>query len=392
MSSSFRGVRRPLAVLAALVLIGCSDGAPVPAADGIAVVAATAQASDIPATFEFVGRLESSRHVEIRTRVSGFLDSISYREGSRVQAGQVLFQVDPKPFQVQLQAAEAELSLQQARLTTARAALARVRPLAEENALSQKELDDAIGEDKAAAAAVEAARARVEAARLDLGYATIRSPVTGQSSYATRAEGSYVGAGPDSLLTTVAALDPMWVDFSVSEQQWLGHQSRIKSGRLRPPAGEDYDVAIVLADDTVYGETARITFSDAGLSPETATLLVRATVANPDGLLLPGQFVRVRLQGAVWADAVSVPQRAVMQGAQGSFVWVVGEDGTAKPSPVELGPLQGDDWILFGGLKPGERYVVDGAIRVRPGVPLRLTDPPAAGSSPAAQPGAPTRG
>ena len=169
-------------------------------------------------------------------------------------------------------------------------------------------------------------------------------------------------------------------------------QSRIKSGRLRPPAGEDYDVAIVLADDTVYGETARITFSDASLSPETATLLVRATVANPDGVLLPGQFVRVRLQGAVWADAVSVPQRAVMQSAQGSFVWVVGEDGTAKPSPVELGPLQGNDWILFGGLKPGDRYVVDGAIRVRPGVPLKLAAPPAGGDAPEAQPGAATRG
>lgn len=369
--------RWPATGVMLLALAACSDRAPAPAGTGVEVVAATAQASDIPATFEFVGKIESSRHVEIRTRVSGFLDSISYREGSRVEAGQVLFQIDPKPFQVQLQAAEAELSLQQARLTTARAALARVRPLAEENALSQKELDSAVGEDKAAAAAVEAARARVEAAKLDLGYATIRSPVTGQSSYSTKAEGSYVGAGPDSLLTTVAALDPMWVDFSVSEQQWLSYQSLFKAGKLRPPPGEDYEVVIVLSDGTVHAETARITFSDASLSQETATFLVRATVANPGPTLLPGQFVRVRLQGAVWADAISVPQRAIMQGAQGSFVWVVAEDGTAKPSPVELGPLQGDDWILFGGLKPGERYVIDGALRVRPGVPLTLADPAA---------------
>ena len=344
----------------------------------------TAQARDLPATFEFVGRTESSRHVEIRTRVSGFLDAIRYREGSRVEAGQVLFQIDPKPFQVQLQAAEAEVALQQARLTTARAALARVRPLAEENALSQKELDDAVGEEKAAAAAVESAQARVEAARLDLGYATIRTPVTGQSSYSTKAEGTYIGIGPDSLLTRVAALDPMWVDFSVSEQQWLTYQDRLRAGLLRRPPGDDYQVEIVLADGNVHGETARITFSDASLSPETATFLVRATVANPEGVLLPGQFVRVRMKGAVWADAVSVPQRAVMQGAQGSFVWVVAEDGTAKPSPVVLGPLQGEDWILFGGLKPGDRYVVDGALRVRPGSPLRVTEPSdAAGNAPA---------
>jgi membrane fusion protein (multidrug efflux system) len=330
----------------------------------------TAQARDIPAQFEFVGKTESSRHVEIRTRVSGFLDRISYREGSRVEAGQVLFQIDPKPFQVQLQAAEAELALQQARLGTARAALARVRPLAEENALSQKELDDAIGQDKAAAASVESAQARVDAAKLDLGYATIRSPVTGQSSYATRAEGSYVGVGPESLLTTVAALDPMWVDFSVSEQQWLAYQGHRKAGRLRAPADDNYEVEVVLADGTVFEETARITFADAGLSAETATFLVRATVANPAGQLLPGQFVRVRMNGAVWAEAISVPQRAVMQGAQGSFVWTVADDGTARPAPVVLGPVQGDDWILFGGLKPGDRFVVDGALKVRPGIPL----------------------
>jgi membrane fusion protein (multidrug efflux system) len=363
--------------MAMLAVAACADKSALQPASGVEVTAVTAQARDIPAVFEFVGRTESSRHVEIRTRVSGFLDAISYREGSRVDAGQVLFQIDPKPFQVQLQAAEAELALQQARLVTARAALARVRPLAEENALSQKELDDAVGQDKAAAASVESAQARIEAARLDLGYATIRSPVTGQSSYATKAEGSYVGAGPDSLLTTVAALDPMWVDFSVSEQQWLGYQGNVKSGRLRPPVDENYEVEIALADGSVYEETARITFADANLSPETATLLVRATVANPKGVLLPGQFVRARLNGAVWAGAVSVPQRAIMQGAQGSFVWIIAEDGTARPAPVELGPLQGDDWILFGGLKPGDRFVVDGAIRVRPGVPLTVAEPPA---------------
>ena len=370
--------------LVVLALPGCSDKSAPPAAAGVEVTVVTAQARDIPARFEFVGRTESSRHVEIRTRVSGFLDAISYREGARVQAGDVLFQIDPKPFQVQLHAAEAELALQQARLTTAQAALARVRPLAEENALSQKELDDAVGEDKAAAAAVEAARANVDAARLNLGYATIRSPVTGQSSYATKAEGSYVGAGPDSLLTTVAALDPMWVDFSVSEQQWLGYQNNVKTGRLRPPAGENYEVEVALADGTVYEETARITFADVNLSPETATILVRATVANPKGRLLPGQFVRARLNGAVWARAISLPQRAIMQGAQGSFVWVVAGDGTAKPSPVQLGPLQGDDWILFRGLEPGARVVVDGALRVRPGMPLKVADAAAPAAAPAA--------
>lgn len=379
-----RTARAAVAAFAVVAFAGCSRPAGGPAAAGVEVVVQAAEARDIPAQFEFVGRTESSRHVEIRTRVSGFLDAIRYREGSRVEAGQVLFQIDPKPFEVQLQAAQAELALQEARLATARAALARVRPLAEENALSQKELDDAVGEDKAAAAAVESARAQVEAARLDLGYATIRSPATGRSSYSSRAEGSYIGVGPDSLLTKVAALDPMWVDFSVSEQQWLGYQGHVKSGRLRPPAEENYEIEVALADGSVYDQTARITFSDASLSPETATLLVRATVANPKGALLPGQFVRVRMKGAFWANAVSVPQRAIMQGAQGSFVWVVADDGTARPAPVQLGPLQGDQWILFGGLEPGERFVVDGALRVRPGIPLKLADAAPARAAPAA--------
>ena len=378
--------------LTAIVLVAavsaCSrtpDAPPAPPPVPVSVIAVTA--GPVPYVGEYVGETESSREVEIRARVEGFLESIEYREGSVVHEGDVLFQMDRKPFVAALDAAQAELAAQQARLTTASANLSRVAPLAAEDALSQKDLDDAQGQKDAAVAAVEGARAKVQQAEINLGYTTIQSPVTGVTSFARKQPGSFISPGPDSLLTYVSALDPMRVNFSISENDQLRYQKLIAEGKLIRPADGKYTVKVVLGDGTVLPATGRVTFGDASFSRETGTFLVRAELPNKDGGLRPGQFVRVLLEGSTWKDAIQVPQRAVMQGPQGNFVWVIDAESKAQPRPVVLGPLGDGAWLVQQGLQSGDRVVVDGGLKLAPGAAVTVA--PDAGAAPPAGPAAP---
>ena len=367
-------------LLLSLMLGACSEQPGESTAAAPAVTVIKIEPVDTPVAFEFVGKTASSRRVEIRSRVEGFLDKREYLEGSMVEAGQVLFVMDKKPFEAQLKAAKAELAQQQARKETALINLNRVRPLAKKKAVAEKELDDAQGLFREAAAATEQAGARVVQAELDLGYCTITTPVSGLSSFAVMREGAYVGMG-ESLLTYVARLDPMWVEFSVSENQILRHIDSVKQGIFRNPVDQNFVVEIVLADGSIYPHTGKITFTDASLSEATGTFLIRAEVGNPDNQLRPGQFVRARLKGGVRPDAILVPQQAVQQGAKGSFVWVVDDAGTAEFRPVTVGPWHDKDWFIETGLAAGDTVVVSGALRLRAGVPVRITG--AAGQAPA---------
>ncbi len=363
----------PLFAACVLALAGC--GRDQPAAKGpppaVPATVITVAGTDAPYEAEFVGETESSQEVEIRARVEGFLESINYQEGSVVKKGAVLFQMDRKPFEAALAAARAELEAQQARLATAAANLKRVGPLAAEDALSQKDLDDATGSRDAAAAAVESARSRVQQAEINLSYTTILSPLNGVTSFARKQPGSFIAPGPDSLLTYVSALDPMRVNFSVSENEQLKFTRLMNENKLRRPADGRYSVKIVLADGTVVPAPGLVTFGDASYNKETGTFLVRAELPNKDGALRPGQFVRVLLGGATWVNAIEVPQRAVQQGPQGNFVWVVDAESKAEPRPVTVGPLIGDRWIIDQGLQAGERIVVDGALKLAPGVTVK---------------------
>ena len=358
-----------LVILTSLVLISCNEPEQVaPPTPEVSII--VTEPRDIPVTHEFVGKTVSSRRIEIRSRVDGFLEKRLYEEGSMVQEGQVLFQMDRKPFEAQLRAATAELEQQQARLTNAEANLARVKPLAEQNAVAQKELDDAISMYRSSAAAVEAANAKVMQAELDLGYTDIYTPVTGMSSYARQREGSYIGIGQNGLLTYVAQIQPMWVEFSISENQLFRNRAQRASGLLKAPEGEEYEVEIEMADHSIYPYRGQITFADASLSEETGTFLIRAEIPNPEKLLRPGQFVRARIHGALRPQAILIPQRAVQQGGQGSFVWVI-EEGKTKFQPVKTGPWLGDDWFIEEGLTGGEQIIVDGALTVRPGIEVK---------------------
>ncbi len=224
-------------------------------------------------------------------------------------------------------------------------------------------------------AAVEGAKSRVQQAEINLSYTTILSPVTGVTSYSRKQPGSFIAPGPDSLLTYVSALNPMRVNFSVSENEQLKFTRLIETGKLRPPADRKYTVRIVLADGTEVPAPGLVTFGDASFNKDTGTFLVRAELPNKDGALRPGQFVRVLLGGARWADAIEVPQRAVMQGPQGNFVWVVDADSKVQFRPVEVGPLNGDMWLIAEGLASGERIVVDGGLKLAPGVVVKPTEP-----------------
>jgi len=363
-------------VALSLGLAGCSKQEQArPAAQAAEVSVLTVKGQTVPVTFQFVGQTESSQQVEIRARVNGFLEKRVYTEGAFVKPGQVLFLMDKKPFEADLQAARGELAQQQARLTTARANLNRVKPLVADNALAAKDLDDATGQEQAAAAAVEAAKAKVAEATLNLGYTTIASPLAGLSSFAKVQDGAYVSAA-NSLLTYVARLDPMRVNFSLSENESLRLRDEVKKGLLLAAPRDDYEVEVVLADGSVFPAHGRITFADASFSQETGTFLLRAELPNPQGNLRPGQFVRVNVIGFTRSKAIVVPQRAVQQGPRGAFVWTIDKDNKAQQRPVDAGDWMGDQWLVSEGLKEGERVVVDGFLRLAPGAPVQAKDVP----------------
>ena len=363
-------------LICTLLVVGCKkEKTSVAPIQTIEVTAVKVEPRDVPITFEWIAQTESSRQVDIRARVEGILEKRVYKEGAIVQEGQVMFEMERKPFEARLDAAKANLGQEDARLANAQQTLERVQGLSERNVVSRQNLDDATNSERAAAAAVEAAKAKVAEAELNLGYTTIRAPITGLSSFATKHDGSYIGAGADSMLTYVAALDPMRINFSVSENQVLRIREEVKAGRLVVPPDNSFDVEVLLADGRVHPQKGEVTFSDLAFSRETGTFLVRAEVPNPEGDLRPGQFVRARLLGSVRPKAILVPKRAVLQGAQGSFVWVVGPDGKAELRPLELGDWHGDEWVVNEGLRGGEMVVVDGGIKIQPGATLKVVEP-----------------
>ena len=342
-----------------------------------------------PATFEFTGKTASSRQVEINARVEGYLEKIAYAEGSLVKTGQLLFQLDPKPFQAALDSAKAVLNQQEALLTRARQTLARVKPLAKQNAVSQQDLDNATAGVLASEAQVQAAKASVEQAQLNLGYTTIRSPLNGLSSSANYREGALIRAGGSgSQLTTIVQLDPMWVNFGVGENEVLKIRAQREAGQLKGPGLAKVGVDLILADGSTYPQQGRITFVDPMVNAQTGTYNIRAEVPNPNNQLSPGQFTRVQLKGAVRPNAIMVPQVAVMQGPSGKFVFVVGPDNTAQPKPVQVGDWYGDQWIINSGLEAGDRVVVDGAVRLQPGAPVQIKPAAAPAPEPAKVPSA----
>jgi membrane fusion protein (multidrug efflux system) len=351
----------------------------------------------IPTSYEYVGQTTGSKEVEVRARVTGILEKKLFQEGAAVKSGQVLFVIDPKQLAAQTAALEAEVARAQATKAQADRELARLKPLAEKRAVGQKEADDAASNAELAQAAVRAADARLAEVKLNLGYTRVVAPITGLSSRAPKSEGSLVNAN-ETLLTTISQVDPMWIPFAIAENEQLALNKAVKEGRLTLPKGNAYDVQVRLADGSTLERRGKINFSDTRINPSTGTFEMRAEVANGDLLLKPGQFVRVRLGGAVRNNALAVPQVAVLDGPQGKFVYVAekSKDGkdVAGVRPVTLGEwveMGGINlWVVETGLKPGDDVIIDGVSKLHPGAPIVLGKGPAAGAAPGT-PGAPAK-
>ena len=349
----------------------------------------------VPASYEYVGQTAGSKEVEVRARVTGILEQKLFQEGAPVKAGQVLFVIDPKPLAAQAAALEADLVRAQAQRAQADREVARLKPLAEKRAVGQKEADDAMSNAELAAASVRAAQAKLDEVKLSLGYTRVVAPIGGLSSRAPKSEGSLVTAN-DTLLTTISQSNPIWIPFAISENEQLSLNRAVGEGRLTLPKDNAYDVTVKLADGTTIPRRGRINFADTRINPATGTFEMRAEIPNADGVLKPGQFVRVSLTGAVRNNALTVPQIAVLDGAQGKFVYVADRDkdgkDVASARPVTLGDwvnIGGSNlWVVETGLKAGDKVIIDGLSKLHPGAQIKLGagGPPAAASGPPATP------
>jgi len=338
------------------------------------VTTMTAAPKSIPVSFEYVGQTLGSREVEVRARVTGILLKRNFDEGMPVKQGQSLFTIDAAPFEAVAARAQADVAAAEARLEQAKRNVKRFKPLYAEKAVSQKDYDDAVSAEQIGTADVKAARARLAEARLNLGYTKVEAPVSGVAGKAQRSDGSLI-SGPDVLLTTVVQLDPIWVNFGIPDNDQARLTKELQAGRLEMPKDGRFEVTLVLADGTQYGKTGKLNFSDVRISAATGTRDTRAELPNPDGVLQPGQFVRVVLRGASYANAVTVPQRAVLEGPQGKFVYVVNDKSAAEPRPVQAGEWSGEEWIITSGVKEGDRVIVDGVMKLGPGAPVRIAQP-----------------
>jgi len=353
------------------------------------VVVVVAQPHDMPANYEYVAQVAGVREVEVRARVSGILQKWNYTEGSRVAAGQSLFTIDPEPFRAALARAEAQLASAQANVDLSRRNATRLKPLIEAKAISQKDYDDAASAELVANANLKGAQAEVTEARLNLSYTRVEAPISGITSRALQSEGSLVQA-QQSLLTKISQIDPVHVIFSFTEAEHLKFTRAVADGTLKLPKDGKFDVKLRLADGSEYARPGKVDFTDVRVNPDTGTIEARAIIANPQGLLRPGQFARVTLSGGSRPGAIAIPQRAVLEGPGTKIVLTVNAQGLVEPRPIQVGDWSGQDWIITGGLKAGDQVIVDGMVKAAPGKPVKIAQAPPVGAQ--ANPAAPGGG
>jgi membrane fusion protein, multidrug efflux system len=329
----------------------------------------TVRQTAVPVLIEAVGQAEGSKEVEVRARVSGIVERQLYREGDRVKAGAPLFQIERAPFEIALAQARAALASEQARTEQARREAARLKPLAEIQAIPQREADDAASNLRLAEAAQAVAVARVRDAELNLSYTRVTAPIGGITGRAEKSPGSLVGP-TDGLLTRLSQTDPIWVRFSFSEDEL----NQLRGGR----AGS---VRMLGPDGQPRGVAGRLNFTGSTVDPRLGTVQLRAEFPNADLAVLPGQFVRAQLQAGE-QKAWLVPQAAVSASEQGKTVWTV-QGGKAVPAPVQVGGWVGADWAIRAGLKDGDQVIVDNLLKLRPGAPVQPHDAAASAAAPA---------
>ena len=340
----------------------------------------TVEPGEVGLVTELPGRLEASRVAQVRARAAGIVQQRLFTEGSQVKAGQRLFQIDSAPYEAALAQARASVAQAEAVLGQAQALARRYQPLVEANAVSRQEYDNAVAAAKTAEANLAAARAAVTTASINLGYATVTAPISGRIGRSLVTEGALVGQGTPTELALIQQIDPLYINFTQSAAEALKLRADVASGKYQPAGKEGASVSLLLEDGSVYPRKGRLLFTDLSVDPTSGQVTLRAEVPNPDQALLPGLYVRVRLEQAQLAGGVLLPQQAVTRAARGDTVMVVGEGGQLSPRPVKLGPAQGSQWIVTEGLKAGERVMVDGFQKLprggKPGAPVMVTPVP----------------
>lgn len=354
-----------------LALTGCerpkAAGMEKPPEGPVPVTTAEVQTGNFPAVLEATGQTEAYNTVQIYARISGYLAQRTYTEGAFVAKGTTLFTIDPSDLKNSLESAKASYNLAHANHTNAQTVLNRIKPLAAANAASQQELDTATANERNTAAALSAAKASLSQAHLNLSYTTIKAPISGFVDKRKVDVGTYVAAGANGLLTTMYQNDRIYVNFTFSENQKLSRQNAIASGRLIAPKENRYTVELTLSDGSTLARTGKIDFISPFVEPTTGNIMYRAVLDNSDYKLLPGQFVKVKVKGMEWKNALYLPQKTVLTGDKGKFVYIIEANNTVSPRQVSVGAWVGENILIEGGLSAGEKIAADSLPKLKPG-------------------------
>jgi membrane fusion protein, multidrug efflux system len=353
-------------LLAAVLVAACRGEPPaMPLPPPVEVGVVDVEPRALTLVLEYPAQLKGVREVEVRARVSGILLERRYDEGARVEAGEVLFRIDPDPFRAEAARARAELAVADANFSQARRERDRILPLYEQKLASLRDRDNALAAFESAEANVAAAQAELRTAELELSYTEVRAPISGLTSREVRSEGSLVTAGTESsLLTYIVQADRLYVDIAAADAD-----AELVRAALEGDKRGHVGISVLDARGQPLAEMGTIEFISPRIDDATGTVAIRAIVDNPAGVV-PGRIVRARIEGVTIEDSLVIPKRAVMYGAQGTYVWTVDGNGQVAPAPVELGALAGNDVAVTAGLTPGARVVVDGILKVIPGVPV----------------------
>lgn len=381
------------AVLAALLLSACAkDPKPVtPTVPEVAVL--TMNTSNVALNIALPGRTAPFLLAEVRARVDGIVQERRFKEGADVKSGEPLYLIDPAPYRAALASAEAELQRAQATLASNTSQLKRNQVLVKENAVSKQEFENAEAAQLEAAADVAAARAAVETARINLGYTSVSAPITGRSSVSAVTQGAYVQGGSATLMTTIQQIDPMYVDLQQSSVEGLQLRREIAAGKVRMGGEDAARVVLTLEDGSTYAREGTLEFSGVTVDPATGSVTMRARFPNPDHLLLPGMFVRAAVSQGVRQSVMRVPAQAVTRNPQGAgTVMLVGADNKTQLRVVRTGPLVDGHWLVEDGLKEGERVIVSGTQKLKPGMTVKVRPAAPAASAVAAASAPATQG
>ncbi|MXO49200.1 efflux RND transporter periplasmic adaptor subunit [Erythrobacter vulgaris] len=382
-----------LAGLAACLLLSACSAADAPAEQQpIPVKTVTVASAAVPNVIELPGRVEPVRAAEVRARVTGIVQERLYEEGTDVRAGQPLFRIDPRELRASYAQTQAALASAQATAANAKAVVERYRPLVDENAISGQEYDAALAASREAEANVAQIRAQLESASLQLGYTTVRAPIAGRAGRAQITEGALVSQPEGTLMTRIEQISPVYVSFAQAASEVLRLRRAIAAGEIDLDENDRVEVRLTFSDGTEYPIPGYIDFLAFSVDQQTGTVELRAEFPNPQRLLLPGEFVRAQIYAGEIQDGLTVPQRAVSLTEEGGTVFVVDSEGLAAIRPIQLGAMVDGNWIVEGGLRPGDVVITSNLQKIRPGVPVKVSNTPTGQNKPAKAPAQTDRG